>query len=356
MVFGTPRYMSPEQATAENIDGRSDIYALGCMAYEMLCGRPPFEADTPIALLFKHVHDRPAPFAERRPDLVIPPEIEQITQRLLEKRPQDRPGSMKTLLDALDTAVSRLPRGFDVVVYRDAAETTGLLERLEQATSAPATVLEPELVRTQRRSPSELLQGPQVAQGLGTRKKHTRGTLILLLAGLSLLAASAVAGYQAYESWTAVEEMPAGLLPIFNEGLGLSLGAKLPDNEEIHLTIRSTPPGATARIGERRLGTTPLTWHTLKDLSESAVVVLELSGYQPYATDLRLEGSQIIDVEMESKDDKAPGTTRLRPRPKKAVAPSTTTSPAPKQKVTVKKKPVDFAPTKVRDTKKNPYQ
>lgn len=345
MVFGTPRYMSPEQATAEQIDGRSDLYALGCMLHEMLCGRPPFEAETPIALLFKHVHDQPKPFEEARPDLVIPPEIEQITRRLLEKRPQDRFGSMKALLDALDTAVSRLPSEFGEVVSRDAAEAAELLERLGQATSAPATLLEPELVRTQRRSPSELWQQP---------KAKARGWTALMIAGIALLGASAIAGYQAYASWTAVEELPAGLLPIFEEGLGVSPEATLPENEDIRLTIRSQPAGATARIGDRRLGTTPLTWHTLKDASDSAVVVLELKGYHPYATDLRLEGNQVIDVQMEEQGaPEAPGT-RKRPAKEKAAAKSAAAAPTPK--VIVTKKPVEFKPGKVRDTKKNPYQ
>ena len=176
----------------------------------------------------------------------------------------------------------------------------------------------------------------------------------MMIAGIALLGASAIAGYQAYASWTAVEELPAGLLPIFEEGLGVSPEATLPENEDIRLTIRSQPAGATARIGDRRLGTTPLTWHTLKDASDSAVVVLELKGYHPYATDLRLEGNQVIDVQMEEQGaPEAPGT-RKRPAKEKAAAKSAAAAPTPK--VIVTKKPVEFKPGKVRDTKKNPYQ
>lgn len=63
-VYGTPAYMAPEQAQGERGDGRSDIYSLGIILYEMVTGRLPFEADTPFALIMKHVNEpppRPAP-------------------------------------------------------------------------------------------------------------------------------------------------------------------------------------------------------------------------------------------------------------------------------------------------------
>jgi hypothetical protein len=59
MVVGTPDYMSPEQAQTQKVDFRSDIYALGIMVYEMFTGRLPFQADTPVAIIMKHIHEPP---------------------------------------------------------------------------------------------------------------------------------------------------------------------------------------------------------------------------------------------------------------------------------------------------------
>ncbi|MEO1339060.1 MAG: serine/threonine-protein kinase, partial [Myxococcota bacterium] len=90
MIFGTPKYMSPEQAEGRPIDYRADIYALGVVLYELLVGRPPFLADTPVGLLLKHISEPPPPFSQVRPDLHIEPLIEAITMRALDKRPEGR--------------------------------------------------------------------------------------------------------------------------------------------------------------------------------------------------------------------------------------------------------------------------
>ncbi|MEW1909476.1 protein kinase [Kitasatospora sp. NPDC085895] len=88
-VLGTASYLSPEQATAAPLDGRSDLYAVGCVLTEMLTGAPPFTADTPVAIAFKHVSEQPAPVSLRRPE--IPPALDIAIMRLLAKNPEDRP-------------------------------------------------------------------------------------------------------------------------------------------------------------------------------------------------------------------------------------------------------------------------
>jgi serine/threonine protein kinase len=87
-IIGTPRYMSPEQARGEETDGRSDLYSLGVLLFEILSGKAPFEATTPLALAFKHATE-PAPnILEINPDL--PPGLGGILQRTLQKEPADR--------------------------------------------------------------------------------------------------------------------------------------------------------------------------------------------------------------------------------------------------------------------------
>jgi serine/threonine-protein kinase len=113
MSLGTPAYMAPEQAAGDpNADHRADIYAFGCLAYEVFTGNPPFTHDAPHRVIARHFQETPRPVAERRPD--VPPAIAALIARCLEKEPAHRPQRAADLLQALD-AVSTGPT---VVVAR----------------------------------------------------------------------------------------------------------------------------------------------------------------------------------------------------------------------------------------------
>ena len=99
-AVGTPTYMSPEQAVGEKeIDGRSDLYSLGVVAYQMLTGRVPFAAGNSMALLMKHVSERPQPIADLRPE--VPKALRDAVERALMKAPEDRWPTAASLRDAL---------------------------------------------------------------------------------------------------------------------------------------------------------------------------------------------------------------------------------------------------------------
>lgn len=105
-ICGTPQYMSPEQAKGIALDGRSDVYSLGVVLYEALCGCAPFDAVTPIQMLMAHI-TQPAPFPrERRPGLQVPPSVEEVVMWALGKEPEHRPESAKAYAAALRTAAS----------------------------------------------------------------------------------------------------------------------------------------------------------------------------------------------------------------------------------------------------------
>ncbi len=87
-IIGTPRYMSPEQARGEEADGRSDLYALGVIMFEMLSGETPFEATTPLAMAFKHATEEPPSVLKVNPNL--PAGIEAVLQKALAKKQDDR--------------------------------------------------------------------------------------------------------------------------------------------------------------------------------------------------------------------------------------------------------------------------
>ncbi|HEX6314622.1 MAG TPA: serine/threonine-protein kinase, partial [Gemmatimonadaceae bacterium] len=102
--LGTPAYMSPEQAAGDpSVDHRADIYSLGCMAYELLTGKPPFADRAPARMLAAHISEAPAPLTTLRPD--IPPALDQLVMRCLEKDPGARPQSGDEIVETLDSIV-----------------------------------------------------------------------------------------------------------------------------------------------------------------------------------------------------------------------------------------------------------
>lgn len=88
MVMGTPQYLSPEQALGKAVDHRSDLYATGCMLYELLALRPPFVGETPLSVVYQHVQDIPVPPSEVSDG--APPELDGLAMRALAKEPDDR--------------------------------------------------------------------------------------------------------------------------------------------------------------------------------------------------------------------------------------------------------------------------
>ncbi|MGW3156618.1 protein kinase domain-containing protein [Streptomyces sp. NPDC001089] len=88
MVMGTPQYLSPEQALGKAVDHRSDLYATGCLLYELLALRPPFTGETPLSVVYQHVQDIPVPPSEVA--TAAPPELDGLVMRSLAKEPDDR--------------------------------------------------------------------------------------------------------------------------------------------------------------------------------------------------------------------------------------------------------------------------
>ena len=108
VAIGTPAFMSPEQAAGDReIDGRTDLYALGVVAYQMLSGRLPFQAATTASMLMKQITERPTPVSQLRPD--CPPDLAATVMSLLEKEPEDRVANAAALSRALAGDVTVIP-------------------------------------------------------------------------------------------------------------------------------------------------------------------------------------------------------------------------------------------------------
>jgi len=108
-TLGTPAYMSPEQGQGRPADARSDIYALGAVLFELLTGCPPFEAESPYAVVLHHVHTPPPRPRDLRPNL--PQAVEQVVLQALAKDPDDRYPSAGAFASALRDSLAAAPRG-----------------------------------------------------------------------------------------------------------------------------------------------------------------------------------------------------------------------------------------------------
>jgi serine/threonine-protein kinase len=142
-ALGTPTYMSPEQCRGQGVDSRSDIYSLGVMLYEMLAGHVPFNADTPLGMMYMHLHDDPP--SVRSANLKLPEAIDLIIAKALAKNPDSRFQSAEALAAAFKTAITgEIPASLVPNTVAEAPKQT--------VQGAVATVPRPAVV--QRRAPT----------------------------------------------------------------------------------------------------------------------------------------------------------------------------------------------------------
>lgn len=108
MVMGTPQYLSPEQALGKAVDHRSDLYATGCLLYELLALRPPFTGETPLSVVYQHVQDAPVPPSQLPEGRHIPQELDGLVMRSLAKDPDDRFQSAEEMRGLVQYALQML--------------------------------------------------------------------------------------------------------------------------------------------------------------------------------------------------------------------------------------------------------
>ncbi len=167
-VLGTPHYMAPEQSQSLKVDHRADVYAMGVVVYEMVTGRVPFDAETPFAVVMKHVTE-PLPLPRNlRPDL--PEAVERVILRALAKDPADRYQSVRDLVTGFDQAVSGAP------------------DEVRTAVTPPRATQLPTLVEETQAEPTAVVPGPATAS-ISAWRQWTAGQPPWLLpaAGLALI-------------------------------------------------------------------------------------------------------------------------------------------------------------------------
>lgn len=131
-ICGTPRYLSPEQALGQDVDGRSDLYSVGVLMYEMLSGRPPFIGENPISIVMKHVHDDPPPLGGLERHGALGRKLTWLIDRLLEKNPARRATPADRIVAYLDGLIDEsdlMGRPLPQAVIQAPGPADGLAQR-----------------------------------------------------------------------------------------------------------------------------------------------------------------------------------------------------------------------------------
>ncbi|MEM1414841.1 MAG: serine/threonine-protein kinase [Myxococcota bacterium] len=282
-VFGTPLYMAPEQTrSTRDVDGRADIYSLGVLLYEMVTGRAPFEAELVYDIIVKHATEPPVPPRAHRRSL--PPAVEAVILRCLEKDREDRFDDTEALLAAWKRAWT---------------------EPDPAATLPPRAVSTGPIPAPLSSQPPPPRRAVPVTVGLGA----------LLGIGLAAWLPGAGDDSAPVEAATPVEvgaptgaedtppEVAEGIAP---EGL-------VPDVRVPTRLLTSEPPGARVLVDGDELGTTPL------EVAVGSAVTLELGGHAPQSFELEAgEGAASVTLEPVARRPRR----QPRTRPSAAMAPA----------------------------------
>ena len=242
-VLGSPKYMAPEQVAGQTTDGRTDIFALGVVLYEMLTGTPPFNGDNLSAIMYKVLNEDPAPPSTVNPR--VPPAFDRIVSRALAKRPQDRyqtAGEFARDLRAWDGAppeAGRLP------AIGGAAANPGQAGRTPTGAHDATVLLMPDKARG-------VIAAASAASGPGTggkpvlRDGRQRRTLVLL--AFLLLAVAAFAVY-VRDPDPAPGRTPVPAVPVL-EDAGLPQTVVEPAQPAAQAAAPSTPAAAPAAVAQ----------------------------------------------------------------------------------------------------------
>ncbi|MBI2896325.1 MAG: serine/threonine protein kinase [Deltaproteobacteria bacterium] len=251
IVFGTPRYMSPEQAQSKPLDGRSDLYTVGVLLYQMITGHAPFEDDDAVVVMARHIKTRPPRPSALRPDLYIPEAVEKVILRAIEKDPARRPQTAGEFMVALESCTAEIA-----------------LPREEQ--KRPAS-------HRARRSPAPLL-----AAGLAA----------LVGGGLAVLALRSRGTSEAAVERSAIARPAARPSP------DRSAPPATQRARFARIRIDSIPPEAAVRRGGTLLGTTPI--ESMEPISPTPVAFeLSLAGHRAVVREVVPDADSTIRVELE---------------------------------------------------------
>jgi serine/threonine protein kinase len=250
IVFGTPHYMSPEQASGQPVDHRADIYALGIIMYEMFTGRVPFVADTYMGVLTQHMFVKPVPPSQVSEHARSLGALEDVLLRTLEKKPELRHASMQALADDIRRVSSFATDG--TLLVANAGDSLS-------APSRPVFTMANQLEPPTREEVNASLTGTTV------RRRRTRARAWVLYGAVALGVATLALGLQRWITSRATDEAPPA--PIAHAPPESPSGAPAPPPSPTPTTLAATvtprslasaaPPASVPALPRPRPHATP---------------------------------------------------------------------------------------------------
>lgn len=248
-TMGTYLYMAPEQIRGHEITPRTDLYALGCVLFEMITGRPPFEGQTPAAILHRHLKEPPARPTTLAPD--CPPDLERLILELLEKDPERRP-------ESADAVAERLRNVSDSIVVTSAWREGGVGNQPVPGRETPENAITRAAVPRERAAP-QASDGPTsvVWSAVPAGAAAAVAVLLVVLLVWNLFASSGGSDGQAVSEWiNATKNQSAEVRLAAAEALGriapesdAAVSALMGRLEDPDLPVRLAAAESLGRIG-----------------------------------------------------------------------------------------------------------
>ncbi|UJR82239.1 Hypothetical protein I5071_43040 [Sandaracinus amylolyticus] len=298
-VFGTPRYMSPEQAQGKALDPRSDLYSVGILLFQLLTGRPPFVDEDAVVVMAKHIRDRPEAPRRAAPDRPIPASLERVVLRSMEKDPEDRYASADEFERALGAVLA------DV----DAAKAA--LESGRRPMFVP-----------------RVADLPRVPLAIGA------GVVGVAMVVAVVMVASAGSGAPPVETATELTVIDTGTAEPAAPSTPPPAAIAVTPTTTRHVVVDSEPPGAEVWRDGSRVGTTP---HALDvGASEHGTLELRLDGHESATLELASAASTQTVTLVPQRRVARRGSGSERARPARETA---TPEPTPVTATTVSAPP-----------------
>jgi hypothetical protein len=267
-LLGTPLYMSPEQCLGvKELDRRTDIYSLGCIVYEMLCGEPPFVSEGFGALVNMHINQAPDPPSRRSPD--VSPSLEALILKMLAKNADDRFQTMHELREALNAEITRAP------TYRPGESAPPVAQPRRYSSSA--TTL----------SAAASVTAGTVPPGNGQRRNVriaavTAGVVAGIAFGVWRHGASSAFPSKEPSPAAAVANPPALVVPAPAPAVPAPApvhAAAPAAPSTVEVVLDSSPEGASVEADGIAIGTTPMKWQVAPS-GDPRTLTFKLAGYR----------------------------------------------------------------------------